>query len=111
MFRRIRLPVLVLAAGLVLGAGLRGDEKAPYTGAGCAAPVDDFFADEVWAKVGAQTCLTCHKAGGDAEDSKFVLRDPRKSAGRGPGRGDAAQPRRLRPDGRGSRRRTSPGCC
>src|SRR5687767_14777002 len=46
--------------------------NAPYAGAACAAPVDDHFANEVWAKVGAQTCLECHKAGGDAEDSAFV---------------------------------------
>ena len=72
---------LVLAAGLALAAGARGEEPKPYTGAGCAAAVDDFFEDEVWAKVGAQVCLTCHKKGGDAEDSKFVLRDPRQAHG------------------------------
>jgi hypothetical protein len=37
--------------------------------------VDTFFADEVWAKVGERTCLNCHSAGGDAEESKFILRD------------------------------------
>jgi hypothetical protein len=36
---------------------------------------DTFFADEVWAKVGERTCLNCHSAGGDAEESKFLLRD------------------------------------
>ena len=36
---------------------------------------DDSFRDEVWPKVAAQSCLKCHKAGGDAEDSKFVLQD------------------------------------
>ena len=36
---------------------------------------DSFFEDEVWAKVGERTCLNCHSAGGDAEDSKFLLRD------------------------------------
>lgn len=49
----------------------------------CAAPVDAAFADEVWAKVGAQECLKCHKPGGDAEDSDFVLRDPSKELGAG----------------------------
>jgi hypothetical protein len=49
----------------------------------CAQGVDRYFADEVWAKVGAQKCLTCHKAGGDAEDSQFVLRDPERSQGTG----------------------------
>jgi hypothetical protein len=37
---------------------------------------DDYFADEVWTKVGARTCLECHKVGGDADDSKFILQDP-----------------------------------
>jgi hypothetical protein len=59
----------------------QGAELKPYSGVGCAAEVDGFFADEVWAKVGAQSCLKCHKTGGDAEDSKFILRDPRRSAG------------------------------
>ena len=36
---------------------------------------DTYFADEVWAKVGERTCLNCHSAGGDAEESKFLLRD------------------------------------
>src|SRR5688572_5435027 len=37
---------------------------------------DRYFRDEVWAKVAAQNCLECHKAGGDAEDTKLVLQDP-----------------------------------
>src|SRR6185436_9213666 len=32
----------------------------------------------VWVKVGARSCLECHKPGGDAEDSKFILEDPAK---------------------------------
>jgi hypothetical protein len=45
---------------------------------------DAFFDEQVWPKVGAEFCLKCHKAGGDAEDSKFVLQDPArdKTAGR-----------------------------
>ncbi|HVR84323.1 MAG TPA: hypothetical protein VMU54_08435 [Planctomycetota bacterium] len=39
------------------------------------ASADSFFEDEVWAKVGERTCLNCHSAGGDAEESKFLLRD------------------------------------
>ena len=74
--------VLLLAAG-VFGAGeLRADEKTPYGGAGCTAAVDTFFVDEVWGKVGVQKCLTCHKAGGDAEKSKFILFDPRRVQGK-----------------------------
>jgi hypothetical protein len=37
--------------------------------------LDGFFADEVWAKVGERTCLNCHHAGGEASESRFVLRD------------------------------------
>jgi len=37
--------------------------------------IDRFFADEVWAKVGERTCLNCHSAGGDAEETKFLLRE------------------------------------
>jgi hypothetical protein len=69
---------VVMVAALVCGA--RGEEK-PYTGAACAAPVDDFFKDQVWGKIGAQICLTCHKKGGDAEESKLVLDDPRRFQG------------------------------
>ncbi|MDA1015401.1 MAG: hypothetical protein O3A00_13235 [Planctomycetota bacterium] len=36
--------------------------------------VDSSFLDDVWAKVGEQTCLKCHRPGGDAADSEFVLR-------------------------------------
>ena len=53
----------------------------PYNGANCVTPTDVFFADEVWTKVGAIFCLKCHKLGGDAEESKFVLRDPQRSQG------------------------------
>lgn len=43
----------------------------------CGAAEGD-FEREVWAKVGAAVCLTCHRAGGDAESSGFVLIDPAK---------------------------------
>ncbi|HVK10009.1 MAG TPA: DUF1592 domain-containing protein, partial [Gemmataceae bacterium] len=69
-------PFLVLLAAFAFA-----DEKAPYTGTSCAAPVDDFFKDDVWGKVGSQICLTCHKTGGDAEESKFVLQDPGRVQG------------------------------
>ncbi len=44
-----------------------------------ASPLDTFFQKEVWAKVGERTCLQCHKSGGDAEDSRFLLRDLKRS--------------------------------
>src|SRR5829696_4853979 len=70
-----RLFLLTLALGAGVADVGRGDEKPA---APCAGVVDDFFKDEVWVKVGAAKCVTCHKAGGDAEDSKFLLLDPRK---------------------------------
>lgn len=76
---RFVLPAMIALMSLALTG--QGAELKPYSGVGCAAEVDGFFADEVWAKVGAQSCLKCHKTGGDAEDSKFILRDPRRSAG------------------------------
>ena len=75
-----RTVVLILGCAIVLAAA-RADEKKVYSGAACAAAVDDFFVNEVWAKVGAQSCLKCHKAGGDADDSDFILQDPQRSLG------------------------------
>ena len=66
---------LVLVLAIAFAGIVRGDEPPP----GCAAAVAGYFEDEVWAKVGARTCLTCHKKGGDAEESKFLLLDPRKA--------------------------------
>ncbi|RPH48763.1 MAG: hypothetical protein EHM91_03885, partial [Planctomycetota bacterium] len=37
---------------------------------------ESIFEDEVWAKIGERTCLNCHVTGGDAAESKFILRDP-----------------------------------
>ena len=37
---------------------------------------DDFFSEQVWAKVGEQTCLKCHHQAGDAAESALLLRDP-----------------------------------
>ena len=34
-----------------------------------------FFANELWLKVGRAECVKCHKRGGDAEDTRFVLQD------------------------------------
>ena len=37
--------------------------------------INNFFANEVWAKVGERTCLKCHNTKGDASDSEFLLLD------------------------------------
>ena len=64
-----------LASWFVVGLiGLSSPARAADTPA-------TFFEMEVWVKVGERTCLQCHKSGGDAEDSKFVLRDPSRSRG------------------------------
>jgi len=80
-----RLSFLVLAAPLplciLLASTAPAAEKDSYAGAGCASPVDDYFINELWAKVAVQTCLECHKSGGDAEDSNLVLIDLAKVAG------------------------------
>src|SRR2546430_13415934 len=81
MFQNLRLLALALVAGSVFFVAVRGDDKMPRPVVGCAAAVDNYFEDEVWAKVGVQKCLTCHRKGGDADSSKFVLIDPRKREG------------------------------
>jgi hypothetical protein len=85
--RRLAI-VAILAAWMGWATNARGGEPAAaarpaaHPGSGCAAAApDSYFADEVWAKVGARTCLECHKAGGDAEDSEFVLLDPSRRQG------------------------------
>src|SRR5690349_7004614 len=74
---------LVVVLGCLLAcfaAAPPREAPRPYTGAACTGAADDYFSREVWAKVGSVRCLTCHKKGGDAEESKLVLRDPRKLA-------------------------------
>ncbi len=66
----------LLMLAVLLSAIARADSNQAYSGPACAAPVDDFFANQVWPKVGAKTCLECHKTGGDADDSDFILLDP-----------------------------------
>jgi hypothetical protein len=55
---------------------LRGGEAKTYTGAACSVLVEASFVENVWGKVAVHQCLKCHKTGGDAEESDFVLRDP-----------------------------------
>jgi hypothetical protein len=77
----VRWAVLVLCFLLACSAAARGEDKAPYNGPASARTPDDYFAREVWPKVGSVLCLSCHKEGGDAEKSKLVLQDPRRAQG------------------------------
>jgi hypothetical protein len=63
----------LLAAAILLSCGPHAHAQSNAT--------DRFFIDELWPKVGARSCLECHKAGGDAEESDFVLVDPDLSVG------------------------------
>ncbi len=75
---RLAFPLLLLApAGGLFGAGV-ADSKAADEPAQHRGLADTFFLDEVWPKVAAQDCLKCHKPGGEAEDSEFILRDPKR---------------------------------
>ena len=60
-----RLFCFVIVALGLLHYTARGAELKPYNSAGCSL-LDTFFAEEVWAKVAAESCLKCHKPGGDA---------------------------------------------
>lgn len=72
--------IAVVAGFLSASASGAGDGSAA-TPSGCPGSNDDRFENEVWARVGASKCLTCHRKGGDAEKSKFILTDPRKLSG------------------------------
>ena len=69
---RVRM-VFVLAA--LISTVARADEKSPCPGPDCVLVTDAWFAGEVWAKVGVTECIKCHKQGGDAEDSRLLLRE------------------------------------
>ena len=92
---------VVLVLGSLIACLRRPPRRGQSTvhGPACVRNVDDYFAKEVWAKVGSVLCVKCHKQGGDAEESKLILHDPAQGAGTRPGRGAAAQPRRVCPAG------------
>jgi hypothetical protein len=74
---------LILVALVGAGGALHSmaAEKQPYTGTSCTAPKDEYFVNEVWPTIGATKCLQCHKDGGEAEESEFILLDPTRFQG------------------------------
>lgn len=74
---------IISASGILYAEEKTAREPAPGlpAAAQCSAAADPFFNEELWPKVVQRSCLTCHKAGGDAEDSEFVLHDPSRSVG------------------------------
>ena len=80
MTRQMRSVVGSLLS-LAVGSCVFGQDKKSAEAPPCTRPVDDYFTNEVWAKVGASLCVQCHKVGGDAEESKLILKDPRKVQG------------------------------
>jgi len=73
-FSQVTIVASIVLAVMLTWAAVGADEVSPCPGTVCA-DLDNVFAEEVWPKVGASECLKCHKQGGDAEDSRFVLRD------------------------------------
>jgi hypothetical protein len=73
--------VLVVCSLMLVSAEVRGDAKKLDTVPPCNRNVDDYFVKEVWAKVGSFLCVNCHREGGDADGSQFILQDPRKVQG------------------------------
>lgn len=72
------LVVFSFCAISILSISTEGAEKEKNRSIpvrGCAAKVDDFFADQVWAKVGERLCLKCHHTTGKASKSRFLLKD------------------------------------
>ncbi len=75
-------PVSILAVIALSPCSFVHAAEKEHPGPACFSNTD-FFTDEVWTKVGAKACLKCHKAGGEAEESEFILRDPARDAALG----------------------------
>jgi hypothetical protein len=80
--RSLRIGAMLFSATVMIGlisllcsdrsvlAQLKNSQNQP---AAICLQVDQFFIDEVWAKVGERTCLKCHQTGADAGESQFLL--------------------------------------
>ena len=70
----ILITVASVLTAVILGTSSRAAPQSPCPAVDSVL-LDKYFADEVWPKVGGAECLKCHKQGGDAEDTHFVLQD------------------------------------
>ena len=61
-------PIQMMLLAFSLQVSLVGTEKTDLS-------PNHFFVNEVWAKVGELSCLKCHNKSGEAEDSRFILRE------------------------------------
>ncbi|MFM7923808.1 MAG: hypothetical protein ACKPJJ_26605, partial [Planctomycetaceae bacterium] len=75
--RHLLLLTAILLAGLPHSAAAEDNRSCPVSVRSTAQEM--WFATELWAKVGRLKCLRCHRAGGDAAESSFVLLDPSAS--------------------------------
>lgn len=71
---RVLIGVLALSS-LWLCSCAAEDEIVPCPATGGTKSVSTWFSDGIWSKVGSTECLKCHKAGSDAEETRFVLKD------------------------------------
>ncbi len=76
-----RSAILALCSILILTASVRAQDVKPKTTPASNPSLDDYFVKELWPKVGAVLCVQCHIKGGDAEESKLILLDPKKLQG------------------------------
>lgn len=75
----IALSCMLPLGGQAIAADEAPEERCPGLASSQAAI--DRFSRDVWAKVGGLECIKCHKSGGDAEDSRFILHDPTLARG------------------------------
>ena len=81
MHSATRCWILALLGFLIASVNVFAQDKQKDTTPQVDKNLTEYFVREVWPKVGAAVCLQCHKKGGDAEDTKLVLLDPKKLQG------------------------------
>jgi hypothetical protein len=77
-WKSILIAVAFVPTAVIFGTRSDATEQSPCP-ATDSVGLDRYFADEVWLKVGEAECLKCHKQGGDAADTRFVLEDVSRS--------------------------------